>query len=430
MKRFKITTILFLGLLSLSLQSIAQSAASRANYDESKVPEFEIPDLLTSFEGEAIHTALEWETMRRPELLDFFTNQMYGKVPGDLAITKWEVIEEGTGAINGKAKRKQVDIHVENNGKKLSFNILLYLPNNVEKAPMFLGYNFYGNHIVYNDPNIRISNAWARNNNTYGITEHRLTEESRGAQTENWQVEKIIDAGYGLATIYYGEVDPDRDDFSDGIHPLFYNEGQDKPLDNEWGAISAWAWGLTKAMDYLEQDPGVDASKVITFGHSRLGKTSLWAGVVDERFAGAISNNSGCGGAALSKRKFGETLEIINNAFPHWFCDNFNIYNDNEEALPVDQHALIALMAPRPVYIASAEEDQWADPKGEFLSGFYATPVYKLFGKSGIDDEQMPGIHHPIHNSVAYHIRSGKHAVTAYDWEQYIKWADIHVKNQ
>ena len=248
MEFLKTLIILFLS-LSLSLQSNAQSAVERTNYDESKVPDFELPDLLTTFDGREIKSAKEWETLRREEVLDFFTNNMYGKIPGELNIDTWEIVEEGTGAINGKARRRQVEIHFENNGRKLSFNILLYFPNNVEKAPLFLGYNFYGNHTVYDDPNIRVSDAWARNNEAYSITSHTMTEASRGAQTANWQVEKMIDAGYGFATIYYGEVDPDRNDFDDGIHPLLYADNQNKPLDNEWGAITAWAWGLTKAMD-------------------------------------------------------------------------------------------------------------------------------------------------------------------------------------
>jgi hypothetical protein len=181
-------------------------------------------------------------------------------------------------------------------------------------------------------------------------------------------------------------------------------------------------------MDYFYEDNRVDESKVIVFGHSRLGKTSLWAGATDERFAGVISNNSGCGGAALSKRRFGETVWRINNSFPHWFCKNFRMYNKNEKLLPVDQHQLLALIAPRPVYVASAEEDRWADPRGEFLSAYYATPVYELYGKKGIPSDAMPEVNQPIQNTVAYHMRTGKHDVTDFDWEQYIKWADKFIK--
>ncbi len=393
-------------------------------YEESKVPDFEIPDPLTSFSGKKIKNSRQWEKVRRPELLNFFTENVYGIVPGDLEISKWEVVEQSDKALNGKAQRKQVEVVFNQNGKTLSFNILMYIPQKAENVPLFLGYNFYGNHSVYNDENILISGAWGRNNETKGITDHRLTEKGRGVSRDSWQVERIIDAGYGLATIFHGEVDPDKEDFNDGIHPFFYKEGQQTPAINEWGTIAAWAWGLSRAMDYLEQDTDVDASKVIVFGHSRLGKTSLWAGVTDERFAGVISNNSGCGGAALSKRQFGETVGRINNAFPHWFADNFTKYNENEKALPVDQHELLALIAPRPVYVASAEEDLWADPRGEFLSAFYATPAYNLYGKEGIPSKDMPGINQPILNSVAYHTRPDGHGVTAYDWEQYIKWAN------
>ena len=401
---------------------------SQTNYDESKVPSFEVPDPLTTFKGKKIKSVKKWEKARRPELLHFFENNVYGKIPKTLKIDSYNILEQDDNALNGKAKRKQVELTFKNNGKTLSYTILLYLPKNIAKAAVFLGYNFYGNHTITEDKAVLISSAWANNNESFQIENNTLTEESRGKRTNRWAVEKILEAGYGLATIYYGEVDPDKNDFSDGIHSLLYQQDQSRPKLDEWGSIAAWSWGMVRALDYFEKDPDVDASKVISFGHSRLGKTSLWAGATDKRFAGVISNNSGCGGATMSKRKFGETLAVINDRFPHWFCDNFNEYNENEEALPVDQHQLLALIAPRPLYVASAEEDQWADPRGELLSAHYATQVYHLYDMEGIETTDMPKVNEPIHNTVSYHIRTGKHDVTDYDWENYIKWANTFVK--
>jgi hypothetical protein len=402
----------------------------KPNYDESKVPSFDVPDPLTTFKGRKIKNEKQWLKKGRPELLDFFTHNVYGKVPGKIDISKAEVIEQSNSAFKDKARRKQVDLVFNREGKSLHFNILIYLPQNRDRVPLFLGYNFNGNHTVSEEAEIIISDAWARNNPSVGIINNQLTEQSRGVSKSRWAIERILNAGYGLATIYYGEVDPDKDDFSDGIHPFLYEAGQQRPAADEWGSISSWAWGLSRALDYLETDEDVDASKVIVFGHSRLGKTALWAGASDQRFAGVISNNFGCGGAALSKRAFGETVGRINSSFPHWFCLNFRVYNSNEESLPADQHELIALIAPRPVYVASAADDQWADPRGEFLSAYYASPVFELFGKKGIPSADMPEINQPVQNTVAYHIRSGKHDVTDFDWEQYIKWADKQLFNK
>lgn len=362
----------------------------------------------------------EWKKVHRPAIMDFFLTDVYGHYPQKQVTPRFELLEQSDKALGGKAIRKQVAIHLD--GMDTPILLLIYQPAGVKgKVPAFVGMNFKGNHQVNIDPEIIISDN-APKGKDLG------TDAPRGAASSRWPLEEIVGAGYAVATIYRGDVDPDHDDgFKNGIHPLFYRASQTKPDAEEWGTIGAWAWGLSRVMDYLEQDKSIDHKRVAVIGHSRLGKTALWAGATDERFAIAISNDSGCGGAALSVRKVGETVAKINKSFPHWFCDNYNKYNDNEEALLVDQQGLIALIAPRPVYVASATEDTWADPEGEFLSALYASPVYELYGKKGLAVSSMPKPEQPsIEGYVGYHIRTGKHDITLYDWQQYIKFANQH----
>jgi len=417
-----------LTLLALLAALPGFAAPKDTNYDEDKVPEYTLPDPLLMQDGTSVTSAHQWTSSRRGEILELFREHVYGHPPDGLpAGLAHKVTLTVPDFLDGKATMKEIRVLFTGKEDGPKMDILLIVPNQAKKpVPAFLGLNFGGNHSIHPDPRITLSQSWMRPKKP-GIADNRATEASRGASASRWPVDDIIGRGYALATVYYGDIDPDFDDgFQNGIQPVFYRDGQKKPAANAWGSIGAWAWGLSRALDYLETDQDIDANKVAVLGHSRLGKTSLWAGAQDERFAIVISNDSGCGGAALSRRRFGEKVNVINTSFPHWFNDRFNDYNDNEAALPVDQHELIALIAPRPVYIASAAEDLWADPKGEFLSGKHAEPVYSLFGKKGLGADGHPPIDQPTGDFIRYHVRSGKHDVTDFDWTQYLDFADRH----
>lgn len=418
-------------LLLLSATTSAQLSAQDkkyseiANYDESKVPEYTLPDPLITENGERVTTVEQWEKIRRPEILDMFTTYMYGKTPGRPENLHWVVESVDNKALNGRATRKEVKIYFTKENVPPCINLQIYLPNKVKgKVPLFLGISFMPNYTVYDDPDVNMPEQSAIPQTRKGFVM------KKGMMKESWQLDLLLENGYGLATFCYSDIDPDFDDgFQNGVHPLFYKKGQTYPKPDEWGSVAAWAWGMSRAMDYIEEDKDIDNEHVAVIGHSRLGKTATWAGASDQRFAMVFSCNSGCCGVALSKRIFGETIEAMNVRFPHHFDGNFKQFNDREKYMPFDQHELVALVAPRPIYIASAGDDNWSDQKGEFLGGKGAEPVYALYGLQGIGVDSMPPIDVAVHDGyIGYHNRTGPHAVLRYDWEQFIQFANMHLK--
>jgi|JI6StandDraft_1071083.scaffolds.fasta_scaffold02523_2 hypothetical protein len=420
------TTALLLG------EDFAEAQQKTANYDESKIAPYTLPELLKSADGKSVTTADEWTNLRRPEVLALFEQHVFGKTPAPATWGKVEmkVTQVKKDALGGKATRKFIHISLPEHPTWQGMEVMLYTPNGLGKpAPCFVGPSFGGNHAVSLEKDVPLSTRWLRPSKEKGIVDNRATEESRGNESSRWPLEMIIDQGCAVATYYYGDIEPDHaDGWKEGLRAALSKEGAATEWkDGQWGAIGAWAWGLSRIADYLETDADVNAKQLAVIGHSRLGKTSLWAGAQDQRFGVVISNNSGEGGAAIMRRNFGETTAIITKAFPHWFTKTYTSYAGKAAACPIDKHMLIALAAPRAIYIASAVEDQWADPKGEFLSGLNAEPAFALFGKKGYGVSEQPGIDSPVGDAIAYHVRTGKHDVTSYDWEQYLKFAKRHL---
>ena len=395
--------------------------------------EIDLPDPLAFASGQTATTPEVWREDARPQILRSFENEVYGRTPQLAFDTVFEEVGRWDDALSGKATLSQMRARFSTERGSHSMDIVVFAPNRIAgKAPVFVGLNFHGNHTIHPDPRIAITEKWVPNCEHCRTRDNAATAASRGAHISRWPIERLIDRGYAVASVYCGDLDPDFDDgFQNGIHPLFYREGQTRPQKDEWGTIGAWAWGLSRVVDYLEKDDRIDSRRIGVVGHSRLGKAALWAGAQDQRFAIVVSNESGCGGAALSKRKQGETVADINTRFPHWFSDTFTAYNGREEDLPLDQHMLLSLMAPRGLYVASAVEDQWADPRGEFLALKHAEPVFGLFDLQGLSTEEMPTVDTPVtSDSMGYHIRSGEHDLTAYDWEMFMNFADRHYSSR
>jgi PelA/Pel-15E family pectate lyase len=392
----------------------------RANHDEAKVAPYVLPDPLRLEDGRRVASAQGWERDRRPELLRLFESQVYGRFPPAPKIFRWRVVREEAQAMDGLATRRDVVLDLPEPGSSepstpvLRFTV--FIPNRVEQpVPAFVGVHLFDTSKPAPTPAV----AWDPANTP--------TPENVGAEVGR----EILRRGYALASLDIQDLAPDSTNTNAngalrllGLSPSPSGRAHDDP-----GALGAWAWGLVRALDYFSTDRAVDSNAVVVIGHSRMGKAALWAGANDPRFAAIIANGSGCGGAALSKRDFGETVGIITHAFPHWFCRQFATYTDHEERLPVDQHQLIALLAPRPVYLASAEKDSWADPKGEFLAAVHASPVFQLLGTEGLPPSPEPALDQPIGTRLRYHLRRGRHDLTEVDWARFLGFAEAEVRH-
>jgi hypothetical protein len=391
-------------------------------------PSSTLPDALTFRDGTPVRNAHDWER-RRAEILSTAELQMYGVVP-DPRDVRFNILEKDAAAFNGLALRTQVRLLFKGTANGPSADLLLYTPAHVRRAPAILGLNFWGNHTVCADPGILLSQSWTESGRNGFIdlscvVDHRATPACRGIDARRWPVEDFLKRGYAFATMYRGDVDPDVADGSvPGVrsaYPELANRG------DNFSAIAAWAWALSRSLDYLETNHHIDAHRAAVFGWSRLGKAAVWAGATDRRFAAVLSNESGAGGAKLFRRGVGEDVHRLNTLFPHWYCKNFRNYNGMDRELPFDQHLILSAIAPRPLYIGSAAEDHLSDPEGEFTSGVLASAVYRFLGSSGLDSATMPKVGEAISGRISYHIRPGTHDVEPYDWQMYLDFLDKHL---
>ena len=399
-------------------------AGIRVNYDEALVGSYTLPDPLRMANGRPVRDSKTWLEKRRPELLRLFEENEYGRSPGRPADMTFDVFDKGTPALDGKAIRRQVTVYFSSDRNGPKMDLLLYLPaSSTGPVPLFLNISFTANSNAVDDPGIKPGEVWGR--------DKKKIPAAQGRGFGRLNVVPFLDQGIGVATFYYGDVDPDfAGGLPYGVRKLYLKPGQSEPAPDEWGAIGAWAWGLSRAVDYLETDKGVDAKKIAIFGVSRLGKTVMWAGAHDTRIAMVIASCSGEGGAALSRRNYGETIAHLTapSRYPYQFCANYAKYAEHVDQFPVDAHELVALIAPRPGMLQTGSTDYWSDPKGEFLAALAAAPVFHLFGKKGIETDRMPSAGQPIMNTIGYLMHDGGHGALAADYDQYRKFIAMHLQ--
>lgn len=393
-----------------------------ANYDEAKAGSPSLPDPLKLANGTPVRTAREWKNKRRPELVRLFEENQFGSSPSRPKDMTFDVFDRGTPALDGKALRRQVTIFFSSDKSGPKMDLLLYLPAGARKrVPLLLNLSFVANSSTVNDPGVKPGEIWGK--------EKKRVPAPKAMNFGRLPVEKVLAQGFGMATVYYGDIDPDfAGGVPFGVRKRYLKPGQSEPGAGEWGSIAAWAWGLSRALDYLETDKGVDAKRVAILGISRLGKTVLWAGAHDQRIAAVIASCSGEGGAALSRRNYGELVKHLNVRFGYQFCANYQKWGDQPEQSPVDSHMLVALMAPRPVLLQTGDKDFWSDPKGEFLAAVAASPVFRLLGKPGIGTDQMPEAGVFLPGSPAYFMHAGGHGMVPSDWDVFLKFLEAHLK--
>ena len=417
--------LLFAGAIEGQTQNAPRSevAGIPVNYDEARVGTYTLPDPLTFADGKPVRDARAWYQRRRPEIVRLFEENQFGSSPGRPADMSFEVFDRGTPALDGQAIRRQVTIYFSSNKNGPKMDLLLYLPPKANKpVPVLLNLSFTANSNAVDDPGIKPGEIWNR--------EKKRVPAPKDGRFGSLKVLPFLAQGFGVATVYYGDIDPDfLGGIPYGVRALYLKPGQTEPASNEWGAIAAWAWGLGRALDYLETDKNVDAKRVAIVGVSRLGKTVLWAGAHDPRFAMVIASCSGEGGAAISRRNYGETIKHLTEPtrFPYQFCANYGKYGDHVNEFPVDAHMLVSLIAPRPVLLQTGDTDVWSDPKGEFLAAVAAAHVFKLLGKQALDTEQMPAAGQPILHTLGYVMHAGGHGTIPSDWDLFLKFMQMHL---
>jgi len=423
----RLTFLIISGALTLHSQTAPPTpkpspnvvAGIPVNYDEAKVGTYSLPDPLRLNNGKPVHDAKAWYSKRRPEIVEMFETQQYGRAPGRPADESFEMVDPGTPALNGKAIRKQVTIYLDKDKTGPSIDLLIYLPAAATKAvPMFFSINFGAVQNAVDDPGIKSEKTWDPKTNT------RVTPTAaRGFG--HIDAEDLLNAGFGVATFYYGDVDPDYPGgFANGIRARYLKPGEADRAPDDWGSIAAWAWGMSRVEDYFETDKSIDAKRVVIHGISRLGKTVMWAGAHDQRFAAVIASCSGEGGAALSHRNYGETIAHLTapGRFPYQFAANYAKYGGFPDKAPMDANLLIALIAPRPLLLQTGSSDYWSDPKGEFLAAVAAGKVYKLLGKEDLGTAVWPEAKQPIFHDISYYMHEGGHGMVPSDWGIYLEF--------